>query len=108
MKKLMAVMMVVVVCSVCLASDPNSMENPTAQNPVTKHVEESTGIMTLKMFFGDLVKEISESSEFNSQIRKFRRGISQLVFNRRVASMLKLHEGESQATLDAQVATKEE
>lgn len=108
MKKTIAIVMVLVVCSISLAGDPNSMEEPTVQKPITKCIEEAKGILTLKMFLGDLVKEIGEDVTFNKHIEKFRQAITNLVFNKRVNALLELHKGESQAVIDAQLAAKVE
>lgn len=105
---MVVLVMVIMLCNVCLANDPNSMEEPTAQSPITKCIEEAKGILTLKMFLGDLVKEIGEDVTFNKHIEKFRQAITNLVFNKRVNALLELHKGESQAVIDAQLAAKVE
>jgi len=72
MKELIILAIIILMAGIVHAGDPNSMERPTLQNPVTTCFEHDSHIVTFKMKFpADVWAVITSDDSFDPYVKKY-------------------------------------
>jgi len=72
MKNVTLIVMIILMAGIVRAGDPNSMERPTLQNPVTTCFEHDSHIATFKMkFTADVWAVITSDDSFEPYVKKY-------------------------------------
>ncbi len=110
MKQAIVILAVVLVmCGVSLAGDPNSMEKPTAGNPVTVSTEllegKDFGYVTVTLYATKDAIDVANKPDFIKMVKsRWLRPFTDRVLRYRIAKMIAIHKGDSIAALEAQAA----